>query len=119
MFRPCDYPFYRYIVNFNEKLEMLIELGIIALLVLLVAIIYEVIIRMCEPNNLPPGLRISPLLVLLLPRPTELPFVRLAKFGKKFNGVFTMKMGFKNTVMVDNVAVAREALVQRGEVESR
>ena len=98
---------------------MLVELGVVVLLLLLAAIIYEVTARMCEPSNLPPGLRISPLLILLLPRPKELPFVTLAELGKKFNGVFTMKMGFKNTVLVDNIEVAREALIQRGEVESR
>ena len=97
---------------------MLIELGILVLFVLLVAIMYEVIVRVCEPSNLPPGLRISPLLVLFLLRPKELLFVSLTKLGKKFNSVFTMKMGFKNTVIVDKIAVAREALVQKGELES-
>ena len=98
---------------------MLVELGVAVLLVIICAIIYDVIAWICEPKNLPPGFRISPLLTLLLPTPKKLPFIQLAETGRKFKGVFTIKRGFTNTVIVDNIAVAREALIHRGKTKDQ
>ena len=98
---------------------MLVELGVAVLLVFISAVIYDVIARIFEPKNLPPGIRISPLLTLLLPTPKKLPFILLAEIGRKFKGVFTIKRGFTNTVIVDNIAVAREALIHRGKTKDQ
>ena len=38
----------------------------------------------------------------------------LTEMGKEYNGVFTLNLGSENTVIIDNVAVAREALLQKG-----
>ena len=96
---------------------MLVELGVVVLLVFVLALTYDVVSWLSEPKNLPPGFRISPLITLLLPTPKKLPFIQLAEIGRKFKGIFTMKRGFTNTVVVDNISIAREALVYSGKIK--
>ena len=91
---------------------ILVELGFILFLLLFALFIWEVIVRLSEPRNLPPGPRLSP--IFLLRNHKTLPFKILTDLGAKYGGIFTMKVGSEIAVVIDSVEIAREAMLQKG-----
>ena len=94
---------------------MFFEIGVAVILIPLALVVLDVLSRLKEPSNLPPGPRILPLF-LLGTSPKNLPHVLMAQTAKRYGPVYTVKIGLRNIVVVNGHEAAREALVQKGEI---
>ena len=91
---------------------MVLELLALAVVVISAFLLFSVFSHMTENPKLPPGPMPLPLIGNMLQMGTK-PHHGLTKLAKKFGKVFRLTVGIHRIVVVNNIEVAREALVKK------